>query len=66
MRDIFKKFENTWLSSTREESRAGITDPAELQAMTFVENLMKLDQEKVKEYLTTYPLWKSTEDMGMS
>lgn len=66
MREVFKKFDGTWLSWTREEARASITDPAELQAMNMLENLAKVDKEQIEKYLTEYPVWKSTEDMGMS
>ncbi|MFZ2255414.1 MAG: hypothetical protein WAW59_04545 [Patescibacteria group bacterium] len=66
MREVFGKFDGTWLSWTREEARAGITDPTELQAMNMLENLSKIDKNQIEKYLVEYPIWKSTEDMGMS
>ncbi len=66
MREVFAKFDGTWLSWTREDARAGITDPIELQAMTILENLSKMNKKQIQSYLTDYPIWTSTEDMGMS
>jgi hypothetical protein len=66
MREVFKKFDGTWLSWTQEQARAGITDPLELQAMNVIENISKIDKNQIEKYLTKYPVWKSLEDMGMS
>jgi hypothetical protein len=66
MREVFKKFDGTWLSWTREEARASVTDPTELQAMDMLENLAKMDKKQIEKYLVEYPVWKSLEDMGMS
>lgn len=66
MRDVFARFDGTWLSWTQLDARAGITDPAELQAMAFLDNLSGLDRDKIEKYLTSNIIWKSTEDLGMS
>jgi hypothetical protein len=66
MREVFEKFDGTWLSWTREDARAEITDPIELQAMTILENLSKMNKKQVQSYLTDYSILTSTEDMGMS
>lgn len=66
MREVFAKFDGIWLSYTQKEARASITDPTELQAMDMIENLSKMDKKQVEKYLTEYPIWQSTEDVGMS
>lgn len=66
MREVFKKFDGTWLSWTQEEARSAIEDPMELQTMTVLENLSKLDKKQIEKYLISYPLWRSTQDLGMS
>jgi hypothetical protein len=66
MRTIFAKYNDSWLSWTQAESEAGITDPQELRVMAMTKNLAKMDLKTVEKYLTTYPIWKETADLGMS
>jgi hypothetical protein len=66
LRTIFTKYNDSWLSWTQAESEAGITDPQELRVMAMTKNLAKMDLETVEKYLTTYPIWKETADLGMS
>lgn len=65
MREVFAKFDGTWLSWTREEARASVTDPIELQIMDSMENITRINKSQIEKYLLDYPIWKSTEDMGM-
>jgi hypothetical protein len=66
MRTIFAKYNDSWLSWTQGETEAGITDPQELRALAMTKNLAKMDIEAVERYLTTYPIWRETADLGMS
>lgn len=66
MTEVFSRFEGKWLSWTQEEARTDITDPTELEAMKLAENISKLDKKQIQKYLTNYPIWKSTADLGMS
>lgn len=66
MREVFTRFEGKWLSWTQAEAQSDITDPTEIEAMKLAENISKLDRKQITKYLTVYPIWKSTADLGMS
>lgn len=65
MRELFKKFDSTWLSWTREDSLKGMSQ-TDIEVFNMLENISKLNSDTIKKYLTDYPLWKSTEDLGMN
>ncbi len=64
MRTIVKKYQNTWLSLI-DNSEEDMSEN-ELMAYNFTQNVMKKSLSDVEKYLTDYPLFKETADLGMS
>lgn len=66
IRAVFGKFDGKWLSWTQADARNEVMTAEEKRALEMADNLQKMDMDKIKKYLLTYPIWKSTEDLGMS
>lgn len=66
IRAVFSRFDGKWLSWTQADARREVMTTEEQQALEIADSLQKMNLDKIKEYLVKYPVWKSTEDLGMS
>ncbi|MBP9779827.1 hypothetical protein KBD33_04380 [Candidatus Gracilibacteria bacterium] len=67
-RAIFAKYNNKWLSYTQEDMDDSLIEqtPEEIMISTVAKNIAKMGIKDVERYFTSYPIWKSTADLGMS
>lgn len=68
MLTILKKYDGKWLSYTAEDRKkelSGATDE-EVAQFQVGEMLSKMTLDDIQNYLTKYPIWKQTADLGMS
>jgi hypothetical protein len=67
-RAVFAKYNNKWLSYTQEDMDNSLTEqtPEEIMISTVAKNVAKMWIKDVERYFTSYPIWKSTADLGMS
>lgn len=66
IRAVFSRFDGKWLSWTQADARREVMTTEEQQALEIADSLQKMNLDKIKGYLVKYPVWKSTEDLGMS
>ncbi len=65
---LLKKYEGKWLSYTAEDrmkALSGSTEEEQIQ-IQISEMLSKMTLDDVEQYLTKYPIFKQTADLGMS
>lgn len=65
---LMKKYEGKWLSYTAEDRMKALSGATEEERVQFQisEMLSKMTLEDVEQYLTKYPIFKQTADLGMS
>ena len=63
---IIKKYENSWLSLTEEDMMASLSGASEDEIMTnkLSQAMTKMTLSDIESYLTEYPIWKETKDLG--
>ncbi len=67
-RSIFSKYNNKWLSYTQKDMDATLSGASseDIMISKVAKNISKMGLKDVESYLTSYPMWKSTADLGMS
>jgi hypothetical protein len=67
-RAIFTKYNNKWLSYTQKDMDATLSGASaeDIMVSTVAKNISKMGMKDLESYLTSYPIWKSTGDLGMS
>lgn len=63
-RTIIKKYEWEWLN-IMEKTQSGMTNE-ELMGYNIGTNIFKKSLADIEKYITDYPIWKDTADLGMS
>lgn len=68
MHTVLAKYEKTWLSWTKEDMRKTLSGASsdEILANTIVENLSQMTLDDLEKYLSKYPIFTHTADLGMS
>lgn len=68
MMKIFAKYNNNWLAMTKADILDSLSGSSEDDVLSYKisQALTELTLSDVEKYLTTYPIWKETKDLGMS
>lgn len=64
VKQVLKKYEGTWLNMMA-KSEGGMS-PEELMGYNIGKNLVTKSLDDIEKYITDYPIWKETADLGMS
>lgn len=64
MKEILKKYENSWMNLVS-KTQADMTTE-ELMGYNIGKNLVTKSLTDIEKYITEYPIWKDTTDLGMS
>lgn len=64
VRAILKKYEWSWLN-VMEKTQSGMSNE-ELMGYNIGKNIFKKSLADIEKYITDYPIWKDTADLGMS
>jgi hypothetical protein len=66
--EVIQGYNNTWLSILKSELEKTLSGSSEedILAYKLSESLSQMTLTDIEEYLTKYPLWNSTKDLGMN
>ncbi len=64
VKQVLKKYEGTWLNMMAKSE--GEMSPEELMGYNIGKNLVTKSLDDIEKYITDYPIWKETADLGMS
>jgi hypothetical protein len=64
VRQVLEKYEGTWLNIMAKSE--GEMSPEELMGYNIGKNLVTKSLDDIEKYITDYPIWKETADLGMS